>query len=219
MRTPESATLTQTSLPLQALWGVDFNLYCASVGIRRVHMHQGTNYPYAAWQPISTPNVTLGTKPPYYGSIAVASMLGDLTKANVSITNIPLSSELESAYAAYINGQVVRVAIINLSEYNYTDSSGAPGKTGPRPTVTYNISVPRMYGGQRVGVRRLMANGSDAISGVTWDGYSYNWELNKGQPVLLRNVTRGETVKIGSGGALQVVLPFSSVAIIDLSPS
>lgn len=27
-----------------ALWGVDFNLYSASVGIKRVHMHQGTNY-------------------------------------------------------------------------------------------------------------------------------------------------------------------------------
>lgn len=27
-----------------ALWGVDFNLYCASVGIRRVHMHMGTDY-------------------------------------------------------------------------------------------------------------------------------------------------------------------------------
>jgi hypothetical protein len=27
-----------------ALWGIDFNLYCASVGIRRVHMHMGTNY-------------------------------------------------------------------------------------------------------------------------------------------------------------------------------
>jgi len=27
-----------------ALWGVDFNLYSASVGIQRVHMHQGTDY-------------------------------------------------------------------------------------------------------------------------------------------------------------------------------
>lgn len=27
-----------------ALWAVDFNLYSASVGIKRVHMHQGTNY-------------------------------------------------------------------------------------------------------------------------------------------------------------------------------
>lgn len=27
-----------------ALWGVDFNLYAASVGVRRVHMHMGTDY-------------------------------------------------------------------------------------------------------------------------------------------------------------------------------
>lgn len=27
-----------------ALWGIDFNLYCASVGFKRVHMHMGTNY-------------------------------------------------------------------------------------------------------------------------------------------------------------------------------
>jgi hypothetical protein len=80
-----------TNTLTQALWGVDFNLYCASVGIRRVHMHQGTSYRYAAWQPIQTPNATLGTKPPYYGSIAVASMLGDLIKTNV-VSN-PMSSQ------------------------------------------------------------------------------------------------------------------------------
>ncbi len=27
-----------------ALWGVDFNLYAASVGFKRVHIHMGTNY-------------------------------------------------------------------------------------------------------------------------------------------------------------------------------
>lgn len=27
-----------------ALWGLDFNLYSASAGYQRVHMHQGTNY-------------------------------------------------------------------------------------------------------------------------------------------------------------------------------
>jgi hypothetical protein len=27
-----------------ALWGIDFNLYSASVNIKRVHMHMGTNY-------------------------------------------------------------------------------------------------------------------------------------------------------------------------------
>lgn len=32
------------------LWGVDFNLWCATNNIRRVHMHQGLNYRYQAWQ-------------------------------------------------------------------------------------------------------------------------------------------------------------------------
>lgn len=27
-----------------ALWGLDFNMYSASAGYQRVHMHQGTNY-------------------------------------------------------------------------------------------------------------------------------------------------------------------------------
>lgn len=27
-----------------ALWGIDFNLYSATVGFKRVHMHMGTNY-------------------------------------------------------------------------------------------------------------------------------------------------------------------------------
>ena len=80
-----------------ALWGVDFNLYCASQGILRVHMHQGTDYRYASWQPINTNKTTKGTKAPYYGNIAVASMLGDLTKSTVQIKNIPLQKETESA--------------------------------------------------------------------------------------------------------------------------
>ena len=33
-----------------ALWGVDFNLYSASVGFKRVHMHQGTNYRVSDWE-------------------------------------------------------------------------------------------------------------------------------------------------------------------------
>src|SRR3954462_11542286 len=61
-----------------ALWGLDFNLWCAANNISRVHMHQGTNYRYQSWQPVETSLGTLGTKPPYYGNIAVAAFLGNL---------------------------------------------------------------------------------------------------------------------------------------------
>lgn len=36
-----------------ALWGVDFNLYAASAGIRRVHMHMGTDYRVCLPEPLS----------------------------------------------------------------------------------------------------------------------------------------------------------------------
>ncbi|KAL1998863.1 hypothetical protein VTN02DRAFT_5464 [Thermoascus thermophilus] len=43
-------------------------------------------------------------------------------------------------------------------------------------------------------VQRLLANGRHAITGITRDGWSYNYELDGGKPVRLDNVTVGETV-------------------------
>ena len=197
-----------------ALWGVDFNLYCASTAIRRVHMHQGTNYRYASWQPIQTVNATLGTKPPYYGNIGVASFLGNLTKETTRVANIDLGDIHNTAYAAYVDGKLTRVALIQLTEYNYTTMDGSEPMS--RPQEMFDLKLPTNSGISEMGIRRLMANGSDAISGVTFDGYSYNWELDNGKPVLLNNVTRGETVSVGSDGMLSVNVPWSSAVILDV---
>ncbi|MCJ1282038.1 hypothetical protein MMC26_001361 [Xylographa opegraphella] len=194
-----------------ALWGVDFNLWCASQGIRRTHMHMGTDYRYASWQPINTNKTTMGTKPPYYGNIAVAAMMGNITAANVSIVNIPQSSIYDASYAAYVNDKLARIAVINMREYNYTTNGSAPSA---RSSSSYSFSLPAGYGSQ-VTVQRLIANGSDAISGITFDGYSYNYELDNGKPVLLKNVTRGETLGIW-GDVVSVDVPDSSAAILHI---
>jgi hypothetical protein len=195
-----------------ALWGVDFNLWCASVGIRRVHMHQGTDYRYASWQPVETNKTIIGTKPPYYGNIAVAAMLGDLTSGSVQIANLPLESEFEAAYAAYVDEQLVRIAIINMREYNYTvNGTSSVLNPIPRPSHVYSFEVP---GEGDVDVKTLYANGSDAISGITWDGWSYNWELEEGQAVKLHNVTTGERLKI-AGGMVNVTVEDSTAVILN----
>jgi len=197
-----------------ALWGVDFNLWCASQGIRRTHMHQGTNYRYQSWQPIETNLTTMGTKAPYYGNIAVAAIMGNLVQNNVSIANLPLQNTYEAAYATYVNYKLVRVAIINMREYNYTinGTSSIPNPV-PRPSLSYSFAVPADCN-DRVGVQRLWANGSDAITGITWDGYSYNYELNQGKPVRLTNVTTGEIVQV-ENGVVDVTVPDSSVAVLN----
>ncbi|KAG4430882.1 hypothetical protein IFR05_013641 [Cadophora sp. M221] len=184
-----------------ALWGVDFNLYMATQGVKRQHMHQGTNYRYQSWQPVEGKN-TKGTKAPYYGNIGVAAFLGGIK----SLVNLPLD-EMNAAYAGY-DGKLKRVILINLNQYNASDWNQDFVNNYPRPVKDFQLDLP--CGG---GIRRLIANGSDAITGATFDGYSYNWELDNGKPVLLKNVTRGETFR---RGIARVSVPYSSVAILDL---
>ena len=198
-----------------ALWGVDFNLWCATNNIRRTHMHQGTNYRYQSWQPIETNVTTKGTKAPYYGNIAVASFMGDIVSSAPSIANLPLPNEEESAYAAYNDGKLDRVIVINMMEYNATAGNQYIDNY-TRPIERYEFQLPTGYSGEAE-IQRLLANGSDAITGVTFDGYSYNYELESGKPVLLHNVTRGETVIVGSHGKMSIEVPRSSAAIVRFS--
>lgn len=177
-------------------------------------MHQGTNYRYASWQPVNTVNVTKGTKAPYYGNIAVATFLGDLSNSSTRIANIDLGDLHNTAYAAYVNGKLARIALIQLNEYNHTTANG--GSPPPRPEQAFSLELPITNGAKGFGIKRLMANGSDAITGVTFNGYSYNWELEQGKPVLLNNITTGETASVQSNGMVSVSLPWSSAAILDI---
>lgn len=198
-----------------ALWGVDFLLWCASVGIRRVHMHQGTSYRYGFWQPVNAVKESIGTKPPYYGNIAVAAMLGNLVSNKVQIANIPFqNSSVDAVYVAYVDEKLARIAVINMREYNYTEGGIGPGLNNiTRPSQNYFFQVPQQSG--EVAIQRLRANGSDAISGITWDGLSYNWDLDRGKPVRMNNVTIGEKTQIISG-IVTVSVPDSSAVILNL---
>ena len=201
------------------LWGLDFNLYCASQSVRRVHMHQGTNYRYASWQPIQTVNESIGTKAPYYGNIAVASFMGDLTKMQMQVVEIPMPGIYQAAYAGYVNGKLAKLMAIQMNEYNsttgtYTSPDGTVA-TGARPIQTFGFKVPAKYASVKAGtVQRLMANGSDAITGITFGGYSYNYELQNGLPVKMDNVTAVESLSVGKGGVIQIQVPYSSAAMV-----
>ncbi len=150
-----------------ALWGVDFNLWCATNNIRRTHMHQGTNYRYQSWQPIETNDTSKGTKAPYYGNIAVAAFLGDIVTDTPSIVNLPLVDVEESAYAAYTGGELDRVIVINMMEYNATEGNQNIDHY-TRPIERYEFQVPKRYHG-KADVQWLMANGSDAVCFILFE--------------------------------------------------
>ncbi|KAK0657684.1 glycoside hydrolase family 79 protein [Cercophora newfieldiana] len=213
-----------------ALWGLDFNLYAAAAGLKRVHMHQGTNYRYASWQPIDTPNATLGTKAPYYGNIAVAASLGNTVVSPAAVAHIPPATkqDKEAVYAVYThNGTTLaRIVVINLHSYNTTvDGAGTVSVVDPPPRPIRSFAftstgssdtTPAMKKGTALKIQRLLANGTDAISGITWDGWSYNYELDRGRPVRMGNVTTGETVEVEEQGGFTVGVPDGSAVLIHV---
>ncbi|KAI0204624.1 glycoside hydrolase family 79 protein [Astrocystis sublimbata] len=208
-----------------ALWGIDFNLYCASVGIGRVHMHMGTNYRYASWQPVTTDLAVVGTKAPYYGNIAVAAFLGNLRIEPVRIAHLDLRRSgaetdvgvRDAAYGAYVDDALMRIMVINMRAYNYTLNGTGDLSTpnpSPRDVRVYTFGVDGFADGREALVRRLYANGSDAITGITWDGVSYNHELDLGKPVRLQNVTTGERVTV-KNGSVEVAVSDSQAVVLD----
>jgi len=202
-----------------ALWGVDFLLLCASRGIKRVHMHMGTDYRYASWQPVATGKTPRGTKAPYYGNVAAAAVLGDTAQHRVAVAEVPLAGDArEAAYAAYEDGRLARLAVLNLNTYNTTAGGTGLGLSDSRPPARPSRNYTFAVGGgagTTARVLRLIANGSDAITGITWDGWSYNYELDRGRPVRLANVTVGEVAAVaGPEGHITVSVPDASAAVL-----
>lgn len=204
-----------------ALWAVDFAIHSAAVGIARIHFHMGTNYRYQSWQPIETEKTEIGTKPPYYGNVAAAAFVGaaGTRVAPVQLQGDDVSAETDVAYAAFTGDEdsaLARILVLNLRAYNYTlNGTGGPDlNPTPRPVRTYRFTNLDLGAGTEGTVRRLHANGSDAVTGITWDGWSYNYELDNGRPVRLENVTVGETVKVVDGG-VEVQVPDSEAVVLD----
>ncbi|KAI4665273.1 uncharacterized protein J4E78_002733 [Alternaria triticimaculans] len=198
-----------------ALWGVDWNTYLASQNLTRSHMHQGTNYRYQSWQPVETNLTARGTKPPYYGNVAVAAFMHKpSSESELKISSLPSSSIYTTQYAAHVDDTLARILLVDLHTYNTTADNNY---TTPfaRPVEKYSFQLPSDCKGEAQ-VQRLLANGSDAITGITWDGYSYNYELDEGKPVRMDNVTCGESVKVDGKGMISVEVPWSSAAIVSL---
>ena len=142
-------------------------------------------------------------------------MVGSATAGATVQVQAVAGNMSSAAYAAYDAGRLARLAAVNLVEYNYTAPDGSPSSE-LRPTGAFWFALPPGCAGVAT-VRRLCANGSDAVTGVAWAGASFNIELNEGRPVVMANVSQGETVQVGADGLLGLDVPASSAAVVTLS--
>lgn len=151
---------------------------------------------------------------PYYGSAAVAAFMKHNVTSKFQVSHLPLNSDFDAAYCAHIVDSLVRLMIVSLRVHNASAWDGGDTIHYTRPSREYDFLFPRDCIRQTA-VQRLMANGSDAISGATWDGFSFNYELDNGLPVRLENITRGDVVNIDSNGLIRVSVPDSSAAMVS----
>ena len=185
-----------------ALWAMDFSLYAASTGvIKRVHFHQSVGSPYAAWWP----NSPQQTKPPYYGKMAASTFLAGSNAPGFIVTPFGFgstsSADLDVGYTVKVNGVVTRYAVLNLREYT---------GSGTRGSRKHNIAVD--YGSTWV-VKRLTAANAHSTSGVTFNGYAYEY-ATQGKPARVSSLPSDEVVKAVNGQVPVTVADSEAIVLI-----
>ncbi|KAJ5934791.1 hypothetical protein N7466_004338 [Penicillium verhagenii] len=147
-----------------SLWLLDYLLYGMSMGISRFNLIQGTTFGYAAWVPVENNGQRPGVRPPLYGQLVAADVIGRHNKVHVKSLDLGLWDL--SAYAVYESGVLARYVVINLDEWNATTSY-------VRPTRKVSLSVPRgVIWGE---ITKLSGPGASSDTGITWGGHSWNY--------------------------------------------
>ncbi|KAI0120506.1 hypothetical protein F4776DRAFT_632888 [Hypoxylon sp. NC0597] len=205
-----------------ALWGVDYVLLNAAVGIQKTYFHLGAQSEYSSFTPLryALKNETLqpGIRAGWYGHYFVAKVVapppppeknGNL---NLSIAALPgANSSTLSGYAVYAGEEETKIlrklvfldtgvwngtqGLSNNSTLSATD--GASFSEGERPSGTVRVSTP-WCAGQNVSVTRLTGPGTNAKSGVAVSGVTFN--TLTGGKVGEEEV---EVISVGQDGSLE----------------
>lgn len=183
-----------------ALWAMEFSLNAASTGvIKRIHFHQSIGSPYAAWSP-SNP---MQTKPPYYGKLAASTFLGDSSKVQVQPIAVCGSVDVNAGYGAYEGGELKRMAVLNLKEYD----AGSSTTRGQRKQKL------KVQAGSSWTVMRLTAPGARSQADITFNGFAYE-AASLGKPVRVAGRASGEVVKADGKGNLFVTVADSEAVVL-----
>lgn len=186
-----------------ALWQADFYMYSMSIGVKRINWQSGF-FPFSLWNPEYTKNKTTvpaSVHAAFYGHLFAAEFIGKAS--TVGVHNIDLNRPFLSAYSAYDNGKLGRIAIVNFEAWSKGDSPSRPSKN-----VTLNLTSST----SSVKVKRLTSK-QGALAGpenMTWKGKQWSAE-NGGDAQLLLNDT--ETLPV-AGGTVNIAVKASEAVMV-----
>ncbi|KAJ9130923.1 DNA methylase N-6 adenine-specific conserved site [Pleurostoma richardsiae] len=214
-----------------ALWGVDYVLLAASIGIPELYMHIGGTSEYSSFVPTSftskNESLSAGIRAGFYGHYFIANVVRGTSDDDddLSVAALPgaNSSDL-SGYAVYGGNQTLKkLVFLDMGIYNGSEGLSNPSTLsstdntdptyhtkGPRPQYNMTVSTP-WVAGQSVNVTRLSGPGTNAKSQVNVSGISFDPATGKklGTPAV-------ETLRVGPAGSVQFKLQQAEAVLLEL---
>ncbi|KAL1882170.1 hypothetical protein Daus18300_000655 [Diaporthe australafricana] len=143
------------------VWGVDYLLYAATMGIERVHLHHGVGFSYNTFQPVAmselsgdNTNITAPHILPLYHALLIVNEA--IGHGNTSyVAELTASNDTLAAYGIWENNSLRRLVALNSNAYlsNSTASS-------------FNVTL-EGQGAKRISwIKRLDAPATTASTGL-----------------------------------------------------
>ncbi|KAI0114095.1 hypothetical protein GGR51DRAFT_578327 [Nemania sp. FL0031] len=192
-----------------ALWSLDFQLCALSMGVKRVNWQQILRSDLQMWRPVNTSLGAPRVTPHFYSQPFVADFISKSGKTRVvELDNIGAPQNgFYSGYAAYDDGKLARIALLNLELWDSQRS------TGGRPEATFSL-LGLSGTGSNITVHYLTAdNGALAQKNVTYSGLEWTWasrgkekrvkddsktlEINDTKVDIVVNATQAVLLEIG----------------------
>jgi hypothetical protein len=169
----------------------------------------------SAWQPITIGDIAPWVRPAYYGHIITSTLIGpnnDTTIAEIDIRNQELQdyAGLASSYVIYRGDKIYAAVLINLREFNQTDTESSLTQ------LNFTLNVPPAYAGNNLTVFKLSAPGADSFKDVTWAGY--NFQTADGVPVAANSNDTTSTL-VSVNGELSVLVRDSQAVVVMFNGS
>lgn len=165
---------------------------------------QGTTFCDTAWVPVSYDGRDPYVRPPLYGHIVAADILGH--SPEVQINEIELGIWNFSAYAVYDRKHLSKYVIVNLDEWNATTPY-------ERPVQKVCLTVPARSGIKTGIVSRLIGAGASADSGITWGGLSWNYT---GGRLSQSGHPAHEALTFDKNGEATLLIPSTEMVVVTL---
>ena len=227
-----------------ALWQVDFQLYCLSIGVAAINWQQIMHSGYDMWLPIDSGNFSAQVYPPYYAQPFLADFIGDTNyntqvamldivnwtstdysgaTANASAASNTSSPDNIIAYGSYAWGQLCKVAVVNLNIWNPPSPLYGPNTTAfvtipppaERPSTT--IDIGGLDDGSKVTWKYLNSpyGASSNATFMTYGGSQWTY-ASQGKEVT-GVWSEGSGVMYPKDGMISVTVEESSAVLLEIS--